>query len=77
MRLGNDAYVEESHDKWLWRRWSYVWNAAEPGEYSIMARATDEQGRVQPQTKPNFQRKHFDWIVARNRDSQIAAQAPL
>jgi DMSO/TMAO reductase YedYZ molybdopterin-dependent catalytic subunit len=59
----NDAYVEESHDKWLWRRWSYVWNAAGSGEYSIMARATDEQGRVQPQTKPNFQRKHFDWIV--------------
>jgi len=59
----NDAYIEESHDKWLWRRWSYVWDAAEPGEYSIMARATDEQGRVQPQTTPNFQRKHFDWIV--------------
>ena len=59
----NDAYVEESHDKWLWRRWSYMWGAAEPGEYSIMARATDEHGRVQPQTTPNFQRKHFDWIV--------------
>ena len=58
-----DAYVEESHDKWLWRRWSYVWDASEPGEYSLMARATDENGRVQPQTKPNFQRKHFDWIV--------------
>lgn len=59
----NDAYIEESHDKWLWRRWSYVWDAKEPGEYGIMARATDENGRVQPQTKPNFQRKHFDWIV--------------
>ena len=59
----NDAYIEESHDKWLWRRWSYVWDASEPGEYSIMARATDEEGRVQPQTEPNFQRKHFDWIV--------------
>lgn len=59
----NDAYIEESHDKWLWRRWSYVWDAIEPGKYNIMARATDEEGRVQPQTEPNFQRKHFDWIV--------------
>ena len=58
-----DAYIEESHDKWLWRRWSYVWDASETGEYRIMARATHEQGRVQPQTKPSFQRKHFDWIV--------------
>ena len=58
-----DAYIEESHDKWLWRRWSYNWNAEEAGEYKIMARATDEMGRIQPQTKPNFQRKHFDWIV--------------
>lgn len=59
----NDAYIEEAHDKWLWRRWSHVWDASEAGEYRIMARATDENGRVQPQTKPNFQRKHFDWIV--------------
>ncbi len=59
----NDAYVEESGDKWLWRRWSYVWNAPEAGEYAIMARATDERGRVQPQTETNFQRKHFDGIV--------------
>ena len=59
----NDAYIEDSGDKWLWRRWSHVWDASEAGEYRIMARATDENGRVQPQTGVNFQRKHFDWIV--------------
>lgn len=59
----SDAYVEDSADKWLWRRWSYVWDAREAGEYAIMARATDENGRVQPQTAMNFQRKHFDGIV--------------
>ena len=59
----NDAYIEDSRDKWLWRRWSHVWDASEAGEYRIMARATDENGRVQPQTGMNFQRKHFDWIV--------------
>ena len=59
----HDAHLEESHDRWLWVRWSYLWEAAAPGEYKIMARASDEHGRVQPQTRPNFQRKHFDGIV--------------
>ena len=59
----NDAYIEQHHDKWLWRRWSYVWKADKPGKYSIKARATDEAGRVQPQQPWNFQQKHFDGIV--------------
>ena len=33
------------------------------GQYTIMARATDERGCVQPQTQRNFLRKHFDGIV--------------
>ena len=61
--LVRSARVEESHDRWMWVRWAYVWEAPEPGSYRLMARATDEHGRVQPQTKPNFQRKHFDGIV--------------
>lgn len=62
-RSWNDAHVEESHDRWLWVRWSYLWQVDKPGEYNLMARATDERGRVQPQIKFNFQRKHFDGIV--------------
>ena len=58
-----DALVEESPDKWLWVRWSWPWEAAEPGDYKIIARATDEEGRVQPTTEWNFQRKHFDGLV--------------
>ena len=58
-----DAHVEYSPDKWLWIRWSYLWVVDTPGAYSIMARATDEMGRVQLQTEWNFQRKHFDGIV--------------
>ncbi len=59
----NDAMVEDSPDRWLWRRWSYVWDVDKPGQYNLMARATDEKGRVQPQIKFNFQRKHFDGII--------------
>jgi hypothetical protein len=40
-----------------------VWDVDKPGQYKLMARATDEKGRVQPQIKFNFQRKHFDGIV--------------
>jgi len=59
----NDAHIEEPREKWLWVRWSYLWEADTPGAYRLMARATDETGRVQPQTPFNYQRKHFDGIV--------------
>jgi DMSO/TMAO reductase YedYZ molybdopterin-dependent catalytic subunit len=57
-----DAHLEEPRERWLWVRWSYLW-AAKPGEHRIMARATDEKGRVQPQIPWNFQRKLCDWIA--------------
>ena len=57
------ARLEDHNDRWLWRRWSYLWRADKPGQYSIKARATDETGRVQPQIPWNFQTKHFDGIV--------------
>ncbi len=59
----NDATIEESHDKWLWRRFSYLWEVPKAGTYKIMARGTDEAGRVQPCIDWNFQRKHFDGII--------------
>ena len=58
-----DAHIEYAPDRWLWKRWSYLWRAERPGSYTILARATDEQGRLQPQTAWNFLRKHFDGIV--------------
>jgi hypothetical protein len=57
-----DAHVEEPRERWLWVRWSSLWDA-KPGRHKIMARATDENGRVQPQIPWNFQRKLCDWIV--------------
>ncbi len=59
----HDAHVEKAWDKWLWVRWSYRWTADQAGDHSLMARATDENGRVQPHTEWNYQRKHFDGIV--------------
>jgi len=45
-------------------RWSYIW-AAQPGHYRLMSRATDEVGRVEPQSpRFNHMRKNFSAIVA-------------
>lgn len=35
--------------RYAWRLWDYVWTAPQAGEYTIMSRATDDQGRAQPQ----------------------------
>ena len=45
-RLGK----EQSH--YAWRLWGYWWNAPNSGAYTIMSRATDTQGRTQPDSVP-------------------------
>ena len=39
---------EQSH--YAWRLWTYDWKTPKIGEYTIMSRATDSQGRTQPAT---------------------------
>lgn len=36
------------HQRYAWRRWEYFWNTLQPGDYTIMARAIDEHGKMQP-----------------------------
>lgn len=43
-RLGR----EQAH--YAWRLWNYEWNAGKSGDYTILSRATDNQGRTQPAT---------------------------
>jgi DMSO/TMAO reductase YedYZ molybdopterin-dependent catalytic subunit len=33
-----------------WRRWEYIWRVSSPGAYSIMTRAIDSEGNVQPES---------------------------
>jgi sulfite oxidase len=42
--LGN----EQAH--YAWRLWTYDWKAGKRGDYTIMSRATDSRGRIQPPT---------------------------
>ncbi len=36
------------HEPFAWRQWQFVWDAKDKGDYTIMARATDSEGRKQP-----------------------------
>ena len=48
----------------MWVRWSYPWEAKEPGEYQVMSRATDASGRTQSHVpRYNNMRKNFTAIV--------------
>lgn len=42
------AQLGSEHARYAWRLWSYSWKPAHSGDYVIMSRATDSQGRVQP-----------------------------
>ncbi len=42
------AQLDKEQSHYAWRLWSYPWNAPKPGAYTIMSRATDSQGRMQP-----------------------------
>jgi hypothetical protein len=37
-------------EPYAWRRWEYLWQANQSGDYTIMARATGTAGRQQPET---------------------------
>ena len=58
------ARLEEPRDRWMWVRWSYVWDAHNLGDYCIMSRSADAAGRVQSQEpRYNNMRKNFSAIV--------------
>jgi len=44
------AELGKEQARYAWRTWSHAWKPPRAGEYTVMARATDSQGRVQPET---------------------------
>lgn len=47
-RTWDEATLGEPVGRHAWRPWSYEWEAGEPDEYELCARATDATGRTQP-----------------------------
>ena len=46
----SNAKLGHEHARYAWRLWKFDWKAAKPGDYTVMSRATDSQGRTQPAT---------------------------
>jgi sulfite oxidase len=44
------AQLGKDQAHYAWRLWSYAWKAPKSGDYAIRSRATDSQGRTQPET---------------------------
>lgn len=45
-----EAKLGHEQAKYAWRLWNYHWKAPRSGDYTILSRATDSQGRTQPET---------------------------
>ena len=45
----NAAQLGKDQAKYAWRLWGYQWKPTKSGDYIILSRATDSQGRVQPE----------------------------
>jgi len=43
-----DAVLGHDRARYAWRLWKFDWKAAKPGDYTVLSRATDTQGRTQP-----------------------------
>jgi sulfite oxidase len=46
----NPAKLSHDQSHYAWRLWTYDWKPRKTGDYTILSRATDTQGRTQPST---------------------------
>jgi DMSO/TMAO reductase YedYZ molybdopterin-dependent catalytic subunit len=46
------ATIQAPAGKYAWKYFTYTWNGATPGEHTIVSRATDRDGYVQPEALP-------------------------
>jgi DMSO/TMAO reductase YedYZ molybdopterin-dependent catalytic subunit len=56
------ASLDKAQNKYSWRFFHFDWTKPEPGEYHVVSRAIDEDGRVQPSGyDPEIQLKRTYW----------------
>jgi DMSO/TMAO reductase YedYZ molybdopterin-dependent catalytic subunit len=53
------AKLESSNTKYSWKLFTYRWEGATPGEHTLVARATDMEGNVQPAAGDLKRKKTF------------------
>jgi DMSO/TMAO reductase YedYZ molybdopterin-dependent catalytic subunit len=53
------AMDASTNGKFSWKLFTYTWNGATPGEHTLVSRATDATGKVQPTTEELESKKTF------------------
>jgi DMSO/TMAO reductase YedYZ molybdopterin-dependent catalytic subunit len=63
-RSWRTAKVESRPSEYAWLRWSYTWEA-QPGDYILMSRASDEHGNEQPLQRDPARKDEYElnWCV--------------
>jgi len=49
-RVWQPAQLGKDRAKYAWRLWHYQWKPSKSGDYVLLSKATDSQGRTQPET---------------------------
>jgi hypothetical protein len=54
------AALDKRNTRYSWQLFTFEWPAAQPGEHTIVSRATDARGEVQP-TEEDLRAKKTRW----------------
>jgi hypothetical protein len=54
----NAMLQQDPCQKYSWTKWSFTWQAFQKGEYTILSRAIDSKGRIQPM-EPMWNQKGY------------------
>ena len=60
------AHVRGPNRPHGWARWTYAWHSPRPGSHELLARASDRDGLVQPDTVPFNENGYQFWAVVRH-----------
>jgi hypothetical protein len=60
------AHLHGPNKPYSWARWTLPWRSPAPGRHELLARATDRDGLVQPDTVPFNENGYQFWAVARH-----------
>jgi hypothetical protein len=53
------ATLDPANSQYSWKLFSYRWEGATPGEHTLVSRATDSEGTVQPTSAELSRKKTF------------------
>ena len=73
-RTWNPADLIGPQTPYSWTPWEYLWEVAEPGEYSLLTRAVSASGRIQPTQHDPL---HGGYLIHFSRPIPVRVQAGL